>query len=186
MPSCYSLFMAYDVSDCMWVVWDMKRLQCGMLGMWDAWNLNVHNVECVGYRILKVWNVWDVSILECGILAMWEVHDVECLRCGKFEMWDFGNVGYLWSAMSRIWDVWDVGYLGCEMFKCRMWNVWHVGRLRCGLLEGWDIRGVRYLGCGMWDVCWDTGCRFTKCHSYLEIYKNLCIDNTDTKSDKTY
>ena len=58
-----------------------------------------------------------------------------------------------------MWDVQDVRCSGCDIF--RMWDVWDVEYSGCGMFGMWYVRDV---GCGMWDLCSDVGCWFTKCH----------------------
>ena len=47
--------------------------------------------------------------------------------------------------------------LGCGMFE--MWDVGDVVCSGCGMFR---MRDVGDVGCGMWDVCRDVGCSFTK------------------------
>ena len=79
---------------------------------------------------------------------MSDVRDVGCWGCGMLGMWDVKDVGCAGCRMCGMWDVRDVACAGCGMFG--MWDVWDVG-------------------CGMWDVCRDVGCWFTKC-----LIKNTC------------
>ena len=81
----------------------------------------------------------EVLYWACGILIPWG-----CWRCGML-----GELGYSWCWMTWMWDVRDVRiwWLGCSV--CGMFGMWNVGSVGCS-------------GYGMWDVCRDVGCWFTK------------------------
>ena len=107
--------------------------------------------------------------------GMWDVRDV---GCGMFGMWDVGDVGCSGCEMSRMWGVRDVGCSRCGMFGMR--DVRYVGCSGCGMFWMWDVRDV---GCGMWDVCRDVRCWFTKCrfpawpNSSFDAHFHLCFFN---------
>ena len=56
-------------------------LGCGMLGMWDVWN-----VPCWGYIVFGMRNVQDVEYSGCEMFGMWNVQVVVCSGCGMFEI----------------------------------------------------------------------------------------------------
>ena len=49
----------------------MRCSECGLLGMWDVWN-----VRCWG----------------SGMFGMWDVRDLGCSGCGMFGMWMFAGM----------------------------------------------------------------------------------------------
>ena len=132
-------------------------------------------LSCVIFH-LKLLHLYDFQA--CKYQLKYQLGNMVCSGCGMFRMWDIGDVvcsgsGIFWMWDVRDADVRDVGCSGCGMF--RMQDVGDVVRLGCGMFEMWDVgdvvcsgcgmfrmRDVRDVGCGMWDVCRDVGCSFTK------------------------
>ena len=100
-----------------------------------------------------IWQEYALYISGCGIFGMSDIWDIECWGCGMFGMWDVRNVECLGCEMLE--------FLGYGMF--RMWCVRDLGCSGCVMFVIWHVLDVRCLGCGMWDVCWDVWCWFTKC-----------------------
>ena len=77
----------------MWDVLIVAWSGCGMLGIWDVWDLGCSELGCWECGMFQMWESWDVECLGCWILGLCNVRDMGCLRCGMFGKCDVPDVG---------------------------------------------------------------------------------------------
>ena len=104
---------------------------------------NVFYLQKTFYCVL--FSIWNFRIKILFLIAVYSCYMICLTECSMFGMRYAREVAYWGYGMLGMWDIGDVGCLGCGMFGI------------------WDDRDV---GCGMWDVFWDVGCWFTKCHYF--------------------
>ena len=56
------------------------------------------DITCLGCGILVVWDVWELGCSRCGVLCavwnvVWDAWDVKCLVCETFNMCDVWDAG---------------------------------------------------------------------------------------------
>ena len=102
--------------------------------------------------------MWDVQAIGCSGFGMFAIRNIRDAQCSS--MFSMREVGMLDVREVGCWRCWVLG----------MWNVgmWYFGDAvcwGCKIFWMWNVGDMVYSGCGIWDICCDVGCRFTKCLS---------------------